>query len=178
MSYVTDNPWPLVIVFGGLAVTFLVIGNTRLRQAAPVLLLAAAGVFVLSKMIVSTAECLQQITEEVLEEFKERDVNGIAAWISPESPELVDTAKQGLERVVIENDFHIQRTDVQLTSDTSAAVRVRANGNVTHRTHHLTQRVSELWDTTWFRESGDWKLTKATRLHPLTGNPIGTFDRH
>jgi len=178
MSYLTDDPWPLIIIFSGLAIASAVIRHPRFRQASAVLVLAAVGVYALSELIVSSTEIIRLTTEEMLQEFKDENLDGIAAMISEESPKLIDTARRGLDLVAIDDDFHIRHIEVELISDTKAQVRIRANGNVTHRSRMMNQRISELWDTTWTRQEDQWKLTKATRLNPISAKPMGTFDSY
>ena len=176
MYYLTDNPWPIIIVLGGLAIAAVVSGHPAMRKLALVFGVAAGLVCVAADMIESPREQIEVAANKILDGFKTEDLLAIGALISKQSPELIDTASQGLSLVSIEDDFHIK--GVELISETSdgPVVRIRANGNVKEHTHSIIQRTAEYWETTWVQESEKWVLSKATRLNPLNGQPRGTFD--
>jgi len=177
MSYLTDNPWPAVIVLAGMAIVFLVLGDPQLRKIAVAMILAAGGVYAMSEMIVSPTEEVQATVDRMLTEFQAENVDGISGLISDQSPQLIETARKGLDLVAIRDDFSVRRADVTFESETKARVRVRANGNILVRDHNIDQRVSEQWDTVWVHEDGIWKISEATRLNPISAKPMGTFDK-
>ncbi len=174
--YLTDNPWPLMVLFGGLMVVFLISGSPGLRRMAAVPAVVAAAVFAVSEFVVSPAEQIEQAADRILQGFQAGDLDAIAQVVSADSPELLSTASRGLDLVTIGSDFHIRSVDILSESDDRIVARIRANGTVTTRGQSVRQHVPEFWETTWVRETDGWKLTDATRLHPLTGKPRGTFD--
>ena len=178
MSYLTDNPWPVVIVLAGLAIVCFVLGHPMLRRIAAVMVLAAGGVYAMSEMITSPTEHVQATVSRMLDEFQAEDIDAIATLISDRSPKLVETASKGLGLVAIRDDFHVRKADVSFESDSKAKVRVRANGTILVRDHGIDQRVSELWDTVWIQEDGEWKISEAIRLNPISAKPMGTFDSY
>lgn len=177
MYYLTDNPWPAVIVLGGLAICCFVIGHPVMRKVGLICAALAGMVYMLEDRIVSTRENIEVAANQILEGFQNEDLDAIAAHVSQNSPELLMTASDGLELVTIERSFHIRSVDVESEAEEELVVRIRANGTVTRRTNGMSQHVPEYWETTWVREDSDWKLSKATRLDPMTGKPRGTFDR-
>ena len=176
MYYLTDNPWPVVIVLGGLAVAAVVTGHSLMRKLGLVLAVAAGFVYLAAACVESAREQIEISANKVLDGFQAEDLTAISASISKQSPELNETASRGLKLVRIEDDFHVQSVELIAETDTEIIVRIRANGNITQRSHSMTQRTAEFWETTWVQESGTWKLSKATRLNPLNGQPRGTFD--
>jgi len=177
MYYLTDFPWPAVILLGGLAVAAFVIGHSTLRNLGVVLGIAAAAVYMVSELVVSNREQVELCANQILNGLQAEDLNAVGKRISKHTPKLNDTAEQGLELVEFKSDFHIQAVDLKSESEREIVAQIRANGNVMARSQSVTQRVAELWETTWIHESGQWKLSRAVRLHPVTRQPRSTFDR-
>lgn len=176
MYYLTDNPWAIIIVLGGLAIAAVVSGQPAMRKLALVFGVAAGLVYVAADMIDSPREQIEVAANAILDGFQTEDLLAIGALISKQSPELIDTTSQGLSLVSIEDDFHIKAVELKSETSDGLVVRIRANGNVKERTHSMTQHTAEYWETTWVREAEKWVLSKATRLNPLNGQPRGTFD--
>lgn len=176
MFYLTDNPWPAIIVLVGLATCAFVVGHPTLRKLGLVFGMAAGLVYLTSEMMTSNRERVEIAAKEILDGFKAEDLTTIGTRISQQSPNLIEIARRGLDLVKIESDFHIQAVHLKSESDREIVVQIRANGNITERSQLMTQRAAELWETTWTRESNAWQLSKAVRLNPLTRKPRGTFD--
>ena len=47
MSWITENPWPLMLILSGVAVVMLILGDTKGRSIAVVFALVAAAVYFL-----------------------------------------------------------------------------------------------------------------------------------
>jgi len=176
MYYLTDNPWPIMIVLGGLAIAAVVSGHPAMRKLALILGSAAGLVYVAAEMIESSREQVEVAANRILDGFQTEDLAAIGALISKQSPELKDTASKGLALVSIEDNFQIKAVVLKSETDDQLVVRIRANGNVRERTHSMTQRTAQYWETTWVQESEKWVLSKVTRLNPMNGQPRGTFD--
>ncbi|MCA9082612.1 MAG: hypothetical protein KDA81_01085 [Planctomycetaceae bacterium] len=177
MHLLTDNPWPLVIAFAAAAVVAALTGSPRGQKMAGVFLLMAAGVFLLERYLVSPEERVEATVQQMLDNFKQRNLDGIQSQISPHSPALIEIARQGLDLVDLSPAFHIKSAEVTLNdTKTTATAMVRANGEVTLRKHGgATHRVPNYWRTEWVLEDGVWKLSSATRLNPVNGTEMGYF---
>jgi hypothetical protein len=178
MHYLTDNPWPAVIVLSGLALAALVAGSSQMRKVAMALAVSAGVIYSVSEIVVSTAEEIEISATEILKGFQNRDLEQIKECISTKNSQLMSTAEQGLQRVTINNDFHIRSMIVKSETSEQVVVRIRANGHVTENGHQMRQYVPEYWETTWIQEDGAWKLRDATRLNPMSGEPRETFARN
>lgn len=177
MHYLTDNPWPAMIVLGSCAVAALLTGHSTLAKLAPVFVGCGALVYVISQLVVSNREQVEMSANQILKGLHSENLTAVDRWISENSPGLGETARQGLKQVRLEPDFHIQSVILKSESDAGVVVQIRANGKITTRTHSITHRVAELWETTWVHESKVWKLSNAVRLNPLTHQPRSTFAR-
>jgi len=178
MYYLTDNPWPAVIVLSGLAIAAFITGNSVMRKLALVMAVAAGSVYLIEQAVVSKTEQIEVSANAILEGFQNEDIDQISERISVQSPDLIATAKRGLQMVGITDSFHIRSIKLKSESSDEAVIGIRANGNIHERTHSMSQRVAEFWETTWVNESETWKLKKAVRLDPISGEPRGTFDRN
>lgn len=56
MTWITENPWPLLLLLAGAAVVSLILGDAKGRMIALAFVLIAAGVYFLESAIVTPAE--------------------------------------------------------------------------------------------------------------------------
>lgn len=175
MTYLTDNPWPLLMVLGAVAIVAFLSGSSKGRTFAGICLLLGIGLFFLEKALISPREEVEMQLELLLGDFKASDLDAIASRISSASPHLNDAARQGLDLVELADSFHIKSSDVTLEQDGQVAVALlRANGDITIRSHGQ-RYVPTFWKTTWNREDGVWKMKEVIRLNPANGQEIGYF---
>ena len=177
MSYITDNPLPLLILIAALAGVSFLSGVPRGKTFTAVLLLLGCGVYFLEQYLVSPGEEVEHELHVMLDHFKSENLNGITAQIAAESQALAEIAKQGLELVDLSDTFQIRSIDVTVDdAAVSAIAMVRANGNVT-LPHHggATHRIPNFWRTEWKAEDDSWKLVRVTRLNPVNGTEMGYF---
>lgn len=177
MHYLSDNPVPLILLLVAAAVVALLLGSAKGRGIAGLCLFAAVGLFFLEQYLVSPSEKVALQAEEMLQNFKDRNVEAITSQISSGRQELVDVARSGLKLVDISESFHIQRCEVTVSDDqTRATARIRANGSVTPRGQGGGgQHIPTMWATEWKPEDGQWKLTSVMRLNPANGDEMGYF---
>ncbi len=178
MSYLTDNPWPLIIVLLGAAAVALFVVPGRGKSVALLCAAAAALVWFVEGAIVSDTEKIEAQAQAMLNDFKNRDLDAIASKISTDSPELVDIAEQGLELVDLQPDFEVRSVEVQALSNGTATVRIRANGSGMLRSGGFAQYAPTYWATEWKHQNGQWLLSAVSRLDVVTGEVKGTFDRN
>ena len=177
MTYITDNPLPLLILIAAVAVVSFLSGVPRGKTFSAFMLLLGIGVYFLEQYLVSPAEKVEHELHVMLDHFKAENLSGITSQISAESPALAGIAEKGLELVDLSDTFHIKSVDVRVNdAEVEAVAMVRANGNLT-LTHHggATHRVPNYWRTVWRTEDGTWKLVKVTRLNPVNGTEMGYF---
>lgn len=177
MNYLTDNPWPLLMILGTVAIVGLLSGSATGRKLTIISLVLAVGVFLLEKYLISDEEVVENEVQQMLQHFKSRDLTSITGQISAGSPQLAKIAGDGLELVDLSPSFDLRSVEVTIDEATqTATAMIRANGDVTLRKHGGTQhRVPNYWRTVWVTENGQWKLSKAMRLNPVNGTEMGYF---
>ncbi len=176
MGWITENPWPGILLLAGTALVLLIVGAGRTKLAALICILCAVGLYLVEAAIVTTGEQLEANLNQMLEGFKARDLNAIASHISADAPNLKETADQGLQMVDVGNSLHIK--DVEATLDesgNSAWVDLRANGMLTIRSNNTPYHASTRWKTLWKQQDGVWKLAEVHRLNPVNGDEIGVL---
>jgi hypothetical protein len=177
MSWLTENPWPLLLLLAGTAVVALILGVPKGRSVSIVCVLAAVGLYLVEMSIVTPAEEVEAQLQTMLEAFRERNQDSIARAIADEAPKLRETAAQGLELVTLTNDFHIKDLEVTLRSDgLTADAHLRANGTLIVNQGDAAARVFTRWQTVWKHIGGDWKLVEVKRLDPVNSQEIGILD--
>jgi len=76
-----------------------------------------------------------------------------------------------LALVTIEGELRITDVQTELRSDDSiATTHFRANGAASFG--GISGRTPTRWELTWQQIGGEWKVTKATRLNPITGEQL------
>lgn len=176
MVWITETPWPGIVLLAGAAAVSLLAGFRNRGRIAAVCLLLAGLLYVIEGAIVTPAEMLDEQLEALRQGFVADSEEQVFAQISPNAPELRELAKKGLQMVRVSPLLHIQDVEVNPSADgASAEVSLRANGPLTIRQNDMLTRVSTRWKTTWRKEDGSWKLFRVQRLNPVTGEEMGAL---
>jgi hypothetical protein len=94
-------------------------------------------------------------------------------FISASANDVRELARQALDMVDIQDDVRISDVRTTLTNNQSRAVtQFRASATVSVAVYGNVGRQSTRWQLTWQRENGVWKVTGATRLNFLSGEPL------
>ena len=167
MSWITENPWPLM----------LILGDTKGRSIAVVFALVAAAVYFLESAIVTPAEQIKGGLHAMLQGFIAEDLNAIDGRIADDAPGLKNQARQGLELVSLDKSFHMQDIVVKVSDDgKTAEAELRANGTLIVRQASTPYHAATRWQTQWTQHRDGWKLSKVQRLNPITGEEIGVLE--
>lgn len=177
MSWITENPWPLIMILSGVAVVLLILGESRTRGLAIASVLMAVGLYFLEAWIVTPAEHVEGRLESLLDQFKSENLSAIGEHIDDGSPKLRETAEQGLKLVRLDKAFHLQDLRITVSDDgQSADAELRANGTMTVRQANTPYHASTRWKTRWVNRGDMWKLSEVQRLNPVTGEEIGILE--
>ena len=178
MSWITENPWPLMLILAGTALVLLIVGGSKKSQVIAVgCAIAATGLYFLEGFIVTPAEDVEQNLQSMLKGFVAHDLTAIDRLIAAESPGLKETARQGLDLAQLDDDFHMKDIAVTVIDDGKfAEVHLRANGSLIVRQNNTPYHAMTRWRTKWVHQDGTWKLVSVHRLNPVTGEEIGVLE--
>ena len=177
MSWLTENPWPLLLLLAGTALVALISGAPKGRSVSVVCLLAVAGLYLVEAAIVTPGEEVEGRLQFMLDAFRDRNQDAINGCIADESPKLRDTAADGLNMVTLTKDFHIKGLEVTVRDDGQTAdAHLRANGTLKLNHGDMISRVFTRWQTVWKQVGSDWKLVEVRRLDPVNGQEMGILD--
>lgn len=177
MSWITENPWPLIMILSGVAVVLLILGESRTRSFAAAFVLLSVGLYFLEAWIVTPAEHVEGRLESLLDQFKTENLSAIGEHIDDGSPKLREVAEQGLKLVMLDKGFHLQDLKITVAGDgQSADAELRANGTMTVRQASTPYHASTRWKTRWLLRGDAWKLSGVERLNPVTGEEIGILE--
>ncbi|MEJ7594565.1 MAG: hypothetical protein WKF77_23770 [Planctomycetaceae bacterium] len=177
MSWLTENPWPLLLLLAGTGVVALISGATKGRSVSVVCLLAAAGLYLIESAVVTPGEEVEAQLQTMLDAFRDRNQNAINDCIAEDSPRLRETAAEGIEMVTLTKDFHIKDLEVTVRVDGQTAdAHLRANGTLKVNHGDMISRVFTRWQTVWKHVGSEWKLVEVTRLDPVNGQEMGILD--
>ncbi len=177
MSWITENPWPLILILIGSALVLLIVGEPKGRSIALGCAAAAVGLYFLEAFIETPAEDVEQNLQTMLEGFVAEDITAIDGLIAVESPGLKEKARQGLDLAQLHASFHMKDVAVAISSDgKSADAHLRANGSLVVRQSNTPHHAATRWQTKWVLQEGTWKLSEVHRLDLVTGEEIGILD--
>lgn len=176
MNWLTENPWPLLMLLVSAASICVVLQLKRSWHLAAGLLLSAAAVYVTESQIVTVSEQLELRLDGIRQAFVQDDLAEIEKYLAAESPELRKLAEDGLKLVQVSPGLHLKEVQVRLDADgRRATVALRANGSVTLRDSGQPAHIATRWTTTWIRSGDDWMLREVQRLDPVSGQPVGAL---
>ncbi len=177
MSWLSENPWPLLLLLLGTAVIALISGASKGRSTCGICLLAAAGLYVFESAVVTPSEEVEVQLQIMLVAFQEHNQDVINSCIDDKSPKLRETAAEGLNMVTLTKDFHIK--DLEMTVEANgqtAKAELRANGTLKVNQSDMITRVFSRWKTIWKRVGSQWKLAEVIRLNPVNGQEMGILE--
>jgi len=177
MSWLTENPWPLILLLSGAMVVMLILGGAKGRGIAFTFAVLAVAVYFLEAAIVTPSEQIEGSLQSLLEGFITEDLSAIHQQIDDEAPGLKEKAKQGLALVNLDKSFHMQDIVVKVDEGGQRAeAELRANGRLTVEQANTPYHAATRWRTHWKLVNEQWKLSEVHRLNPVTGEEIGVLD--
>ncbi len=194
MWLLTETPWLLILFIAVLSVVLLLATYAQQRRSllygVGLLVLLSGGILVIEHVIVTENERVETAVMNLTSTFqKESQVYELSSRFrsnqSPMTFNFVSNNAKGLQSLIehalvmvnVEDDVRITDVKVTMKSQNSRAItHFRANATISFQSYGLG-RMPTRWELTWQREAGDWKVIKVRRLHVITGEDIGVFDR-
>ena len=195
----TETPWPPIFILAiGAAVLAAVFAATqRSMYLAGIVVLGiiAGGVYFVEQRIVTEAERVEAAIYGVTDAFQQRDVSKTVSYFSQNAtipqdavppffqafarnltlPVIVERA---VSNVQVQDDLRITDISVETSNnDSRAKSHFRANGSFFVAGVGDVGRQPTRWEFRWQKEANEWRVVNVQRLDPITGEPIGIYDR-
>lgn len=187
MTWVTENPVPVLVV-GGAAVVLPLVGlfatrDGRFLFAAAIAAVVVFALVITEHFIVTEAEEVESAVGRLAAAIEANDLEGVIAGISPAADELRSAARANLPRVhVISVKVSGLETEVA-ASQTPHVGRARFRATVYFSAPGFGNQPSyDAWELTFLRDEGEWLLVDAVmrsevgpdRVLPLVPGPNGS----
>lgn len=176
----TENPWPPMLLAGLAALVLLGVWNSSRRAiplvAAIVCLLLGIGIFYLERSIETEGERLQKIVVALCDDFQHRRPATLN-YFSNKAPATKALVLAAMALVEVGDDLRLTDFSTNVTNQNSrATVHFRANATISvvgqGPVGHQPARVV----LTFQKEEDQWKIIEVERLHPISGEKMGTLE--
>lgn len=177
--WLTENPWPPILIAGVLALIFLAVWNSSRRSLFLLLSLACGascvGIYFLERAIVTEGERLQQRVVQLCEDFRDKKPV-VLDYVSDSKPALKLLFGTALATVSI-RDLRLSDFQTNVTNENSrATVHFRANATITVAGYGDVGYQPARLILTFQREKGEWKIIDVERLNPLNGKRMEVME--
>ena len=173
--WITETAIPPIVVCSIIAVILFVQWylrrQTKYLAGAAVMVLLMFGFYVLELNIITTRERVEADLYGLANAFQNKESDTTLNYISPRADQLRQMVKIALNLISIDGELRITDVQTELRAENSVATtHFRANGTATFGSY--SGRHPTRWELTWQKMGGEWKVTKARRLNPITGEEL------
>lgn len=134
-------------------------------------LVMLGGSYLIEISIVTPRERVEADLYALADAFQYKDVDTTMGYISKGAAPLRTLVMLALNTVTIDGDLRITDVETEMLADDSIAkTHFRANGAATFK--GISGRAPTRWELTWQQIGGEWKVTEARRLNPITGDEL------
>lgn len=173
--WITETAIPLMVICSIAAVLLFIRWylrrQTKYLVGSVVMLAALGGFYFLELNIITERERVEAELYGLIHAFERKEEKTTLDYFSPRAEALQGMVQVALKLVTIDGELRI--TDVETvfrSEDSIATTHFRANGAATFG--GITGRQPTRWELTWQKMGDKWKVTKARRLNPLTGEEL------
>jgi hypothetical protein len=178
--WITETAIPPMIICSIIAAVFFVQWylrhQTKYVIGCLVMIGATVGFYFLELNIITESERVEADLYGLISAFEKKEVDPTLLYISPRAKPLRSLVQTALNLVTINGQLRITDVSTELKSEDSiATTHFRANGAATFG--GFSGSSPTRWELTWQKMGGEWKVTKASRLNPITGEPLRVMSR-
>lgn len=177
-----ETPWPGIILCGGVALLcLLAYGSSQRRKflTGVLIAVAVAPLFVLWDELVQTeSEQIEAAIVTMADDFRHSNTDAVLVWFHPQDAKLQAIVRTASELVTVTSDVRITSVVVTLSDgEQQATSDFRANAEFDVRGIGGVGRQPTRWLLTWRKFDGQWRIVGIERRNPLTGEPMGVFEK-
>ncbi len=177
MTYFTENPWPLTIMFlivaAFLAWNAMRSGAKRVWQAAGLMAVLAVIPQVTHRMIETDKEQVAGSIHELADAFIKGDGSRALSYFDTGGEISIELVQQALDRVDVQT-LRIKGVRIDVTGN-KATSKFRANGTVNIR-NGASQTGPTSWLVKWKKTESRWKIVSGDQLNPVNGDVMRSFN--
>lgn len=181
MTYLTEDPWPLAIMFAVAAGFFawngLRTGLKKYHRTAGICIGLMLIPIVIDALVHTDPEQISESIDDLAQAVIDDDAEHAISFVDDAdklSNQTRQTIQRGLDMVDVRENLRIKAMQIRVSGDTATSD-FRANGTVDVRDVTSGRHVASRWLLNWRKSDEGWKITKVTRLDPVNGDPMGTF---
>lgn len=129
------------------------------------------GSYLIEISVITPRERVEADLYGLANAFQNKQSDATMDYISPRALPLRTLVLLALNTVTIDGELRITDVETEMLADNSLAkTHFRANGAATYR--GISGRAPTRWELTWQQIGGEWKVTEARRLNPITGEEL------
>ena len=141
-----------------------------------ILVVLSVLIYLVEKRIVTESEQVEEALYHLADAVKQDELVTTLSWFSPKAAQLRDLVTRAIQRYNVQDDLRITDVQVTLKSDNTLALsRFRANATVVSPQYGNIGYRHSLWEFSWQRFAGEWRIVSLLRFNPHTGevmNPL------
>lgn len=172
MNWLTEDPWPVIILAAFAELIFLVqLARTRRAVYLAVmggLAILAAGLVLAERLVVTEREEVEAALDRLVAEVQKDELEPVLELVSPSSPHIAALAARGLELVDVET---VRIDELQILVPGTATPRLGTahfRARVIYTVRDLPPRPETTrWDLTFRKEQESWLLYDLQRREPF-----------
>ncbi len=173
--WITETAIPPMIICSVLAVILFIRWHlkrqTKYMAGCLLMLGLLVGFYFLELRIVTERERVETDLYGLVDAFQKKEAETTLSYFSQQAHGLRMLVQTALNLLTIEGELRITDIETELKAqDSIATTHFRANGAATFQ--GFSGRHPTRWELTWQKIGGEWKVTKARRLNPITGEEL------
>ncbi len=180
MTYFTENPWPLTIMFlivaAFLAWNAMRSGAKRVWQAAGLMAVLAVIPQVTHRMIETDKEQVAGSIHALADAFVDGDATRALSYFDAGGDISTELVQEAMDKVDVQT-LRIKGVRIEVTGN-EATSKFRANGTVSSK-NGGPQTGPTSWLVKWKKEKktgSRWKIVSGDQLNPVNGDVIRSFN--
>lgn len=175
----TETPWPPIFIC---IAALILVAAAWLRNGKPIFLyatiglaVACVGIYFFEQWYVTEPEEVEQAVVELAKAVEADDADRTVGFISNLAWQIA--VRSAMLNYKIEGGIRITDVQAKYAADGKSVVsRFRANGMGVQKSDNANHHIPTMWELTWQKESGKWRITDIQRLDPLNGEKMGLLD--
>lgn len=181
-AWFTESAWPPIMLLATIAgvgiAMFLSSQRAKYLAAALPLLVLGPILYVVEQRIVTERERVERAVAGVANAFEHHDPIATVGYFSNNAVALRRMVQWTIDNVEVTGDLSVTDLSITMRNQDSRAVSFfRANGPIAVNGFGDVGHRATLWELTWQKEGGEWRIIDVQRLDPISGEQMDLLAR-